>query len=178
MTGQKIDSAAAVTAILAARRAAAIETVQDIPATPLQPVTARPGAVQPSVTAQSITQPAAVPSVQTAPTPQVSDAEVEAFLTAHLPGLVKAAVDLATPPFKLTEAVELGTAVSAAVAEGLPQVKGLEARALVVVTTRYVWRTFAVPALPLQYRFAAGLIETLIISGIEAGYQLLVKQRK
>lgn len=178
MTGPKTDSRAAVKAILEARKQAAIETVQDIPATPLQPVTARPGAVQPTVTAQSITQPAAVPSVQTAPAPQVSDAEVEAFLQAHLPGLIQAARNLAQPPFRFEEVVTLGGAVSAAVAAGLPQARGLEARTLVVVVTRYVWRTHGVPALPAHIRPLAGLLETLMITGIEAAYRLVVKPRK
>lgn len=182
---QQQASAAAVKAILEARKSAAVE-VQSIPALPPRPTIPQPStpsqpavkpAPTPTITAQSITQPVAVPSVQVAPPPQVSDGEVEAFLTAHLPGLTQAAIDLATPPFQISEVIRLGTAVSAAVAQGLPQVRGTEARVLVVVTSRYLWRTHATPRLPATVRPFAPLLETLLIAGIEAGYQIVVKRR-
>lgn len=62
--------------------------------------------------------------------------------------------------------------------EGLPQVKGTEARVLVTVTSRYPWRTYAVPHLPDMAKPFAGLLETLLITGIEAAYQLAVKPKK
>lgn len=172
---QKHDSRADVAAILAARRSAIVE-VQRIPALPVP--SAKPAT--PPTQAQSVplNQPAATPVVQAAPAPQVSDSDVEAFLTAHLPALIKAAQDLATPPFAFGEVVELGAVVSRAVADGLPQIKGLEARALVVVIVRYVWRTYATPLLPPMARPFAGLLETMIVTGIEAAYQLVVKRGK
>lgn len=176
---QKHDSRADVAAILEARRRATVE-VQSIPALPVQApkTTAAPAQVK----AQSIpvTQPAALPTVQAAPTPQVDDGDVEAFLGAHLPALIQAAQDLARPPFDWAEVVRLGQVVSAAVAAGLPQLKGhdLEARTLVVVIVRYVWRTYATPLLPPAARPFAGLLESMIVAGIEAAYQLAVKRRK
>ncbi len=178
---EKHDSRADIAAILAARRSAIVE-VQRIPALPVpgpKPTT-QPAPQAAPVQAQSvpITQPAATPVVQAAPTPQVSDRDVEVFLGEHLPALIQAAKDLATPPFQFGEVVQLGTVVSKAVADGLPQVQGLEARTLVVVIVRYVWRTYATPLLPPTARPFAGLLETLIVAGIEAAYQLAVKRRK
>ena len=165
-----------IEAILKARREAAIE-VQAIPALP----PARKA--EPAIAAQSlptvpITEPVAVPVVETAPEPEVPDAEVEDFLAKHLPALIQAARDLATPPFQFAEVVNLGAAVSAAVSEGLPQVRGKEARALVVVVSRHLWRTYATPLLPAPVRMFAPLLETLLIAGIEAAYQLVVKPTK
>lgn len=163
-----------IEAILEARKQASIEQVT--PATiPALPPKKKP---DPVVTAQSITQPAAVPSVQVAPAAQVSDADVERFLEDHLPMLIKAAQDIATPPFEWGEVVELGKVVSQAVAAGLPQIKGAEARALVVVIVRYLWRKHATPLLPAYVKPFAGMLETLIIMGVEAAYQLVVKQQK
>lgn len=163
-----------IEAILAARKQAAIEqaTPASIPALPPQKAT------QPApITAQSITQPAAVPSVQVAPPTQVSDQDVEQFLEDHLPVLIKAAEDVVRPPFSFAEVVHLGLVVSQAVSAGLPQIRGAEARALVVVIVRYLWRKYATPLLPTYARPFAGLLETLIITGIEAAYQMIVKRR-
>lgn len=68
--------------------------------------------------------------------------------------------------------------VSAAVAAGLPQLKrhDLEARTLAVVIVRYVWRTYAMPLLPPIARQFGGLLESMIVAGIRAAYQLAVKQ--
>lgn len=155
--------------ILKARREATIEQVS-IPALPQKQA--------PTITAQSLNAPATVPVVQPAPTPTVPDSDVEGWLTEYLPPLIKAAEALARPPFEFGEVVNLGVAVSGAVKAGLPQIKGQEARALVVVVTRHLWRTYAQPLLPAHIRPFAGLLEGLIIAGIEAGYQLLVKRGK
>lgn len=128
-----------IEAILEARRQATIQQVTQV-AVPALPPKKKP---DPVVTAQNITQPAAVPSVQVAPPTVVSDKDVERFLEDHLPMLIKAAQDLVTPPFNLMEVVQLGTAFRQAVAARLPQVKGAEARALVVVIVRYLWRKYA-----------------------------------
>lgn len=162
-----------IEAILEARRTATI-TVDKIP---VRPQAAPAPAPQP-ITAESLARPATLPSTVQAPAPQVSDSDVADFLGAHLPGLIGATVALATPPFNFMEVVALGQAVSAAVAAGLPQVKGTEARVLVTVTSRYLWRTYAVPRLPDTVRPFAGLLETLLITGIEAAYQLAVKPKK
>jgi hypothetical protein len=179
MTGLKQASRADIEAILAARKNGTIESTADvrsIPALPPQKPTSTPASLQ----AQSVplTQPVApAPAPVPAPTPKVSDTEVSAFLEKHLPALIKAGVDLATPPFVWGEVITLGQVVSDAVREGLPQVKGAEARALVVVIVRYVWRTYATPLLPVMARPFAGLLESLIIAGIEAAYQLAVKRK-
>lgn len=165
-----------IDAILQARRQATIEQAIQV-AIPALPPRKIPMPETPVVTAQSITQPAAVPSVQVAPAAQVSDADVERFLEDHLPMLIKAAQDLVTPPFNFGELVQLSTAVSQAVAVGLPQIKGAEARALVVVIVRYLWRKYATPLLPAYAEPFAGLLETLIVTGIEAAYQLVVKRK-
>jgi hypothetical protein len=111
-----------------------------------------------------------------APQPKVDDEAVGAFLAAYLPALVQAARDLVTPPFRFNEVLDLGVAVSRAVAEGLPQMKGLEARTLVVVVVRYLWRVHATPLLPPLAKPFANMLEGIIIAGIEAGYKLLVKR--
>lgn len=175
MTDQtKHATRADIEAILAARKTASI-TVDNIPA---RPQAAAPAAVPQQVSAESLSRPATLPAVVPAPAPQVADGDVEAFLASHLPGLIAATVALVTPPFAWAEVVQLGTAVSAAVSAGLPQVKGAEARVLVVVISRYLWRTYAVPALPGTVRPFAGLLETLLMAGIEAAYQLVVKPKK
>lgn len=165
-----------IQAILAARKQASIEqaTQVSIPALPQKKIATPETA---SVVAQSITQPAAVPSVQAAPPAQVSDADVEQFLEDHLPVLIRAAEDVVRPPFSFAEVVHLGLVVSQAVSAGLPQIRGAEARALVVVIVRYLWRKYATPLLPAYARPFAGLLETLIITGIEAAYQMIVKRR-
>lgn len=169
---QQHATRADIEAILEARRKAKVEapiTAQSIPATP-------------SVRTQSveapITEPVAPPApVVPAPVPQASDAEVEAFLDEELPPLINAAVALAAPPFQWSEVTTLGLVVSRAVSRGLPQVKGTEARVLVVIITRLVWRKYATSHLPTAVRPLAGLLETLIVTGIEAAYQLAVKRR-
>jgi hypothetical protein len=162
-----------IEAILEARRQAKVEQVTQV-TVPALPPKRKP---DPVVTAQNITQPAAVPSVQVAPPTVVSDKDVERFLEDHLPMLIKAAQDLVMPPFNFSEVLQLGTAVSQAVAAGLPQIKGAEARALVVVIVRYLWRKYATPLLPPYVKPFAGMLETLIITGIEAAYQLVVKRK-
>lgn len=42
---------------------------------------------------------------------------------------------------------------------------------------RYMWRTYATPLLPPVARPFAGLLEALIVAGIEAAYQLALKRR-
>ena len=152
-------------AIIEARKTASIES---IPALPQRTAAAE----------KPLTQPAAIQTANLAPKPEVSDADVGAFLDGHLPGLIRATQELVTPPFAWTEVVTLGVAVSEAVRDGLPQIKGAEARALGVVTTRYLWRTYAVPLLPAAVKPFAGLLEQLLITGLEAAYQLVVKAKK
>ncbi|MDP9763827.1 hypothetical protein [Deinococcus enclensis] len=165
-----------IEAILQARKQAAIEQANQV-AIPALPQKKIPTPETAAVIAQSITQPASLPSVQAAPSTVVSDKDVERFLEDHLPMLIKAAQDLVTPPFNLMEVVQLGTAVSQAVAAGLPQIKGAEARALVVVLVRYLWRKHATPLLPASVKPFAGMLETLIVMGVEAAYQLVVKRK-
>ncbi len=173
MTDQtKHATRADIEAILAARKTASI-TVDKIPARPQS----APAAAPQKVSAESLSRPATLPAVVAAPAPQVPDSDVEAFLSAHLPALITATRDLVTPPFAWGEVVTLGGAVSAAVSAGLPQIKGQEARALVVVVSRYLWRTYAAPVLPAAARPFAGLLENLLIAGIEAAYQLTVKRK-
>ncbi|MBZ9713733.1 hypothetical protein [Deinococcus multiflagellatus] len=171
---QKHATRADIEAILKARRDAAVE-VQAIPALPPQKASVK---AQSEPAAPPLTQPAAVPSVTVAPTPTVSDADLETFLGKHLPALIAAGQELARPPFTWNEVITLGQGVSAAVAEGLPQVGGLEARVLVVVITRHVWRTYATPLLPAAVKPFTSLLETLIVTSIEAAYKLAVKPRK
>lgn len=166
-----------IEAILQARNQASIEqaTPASIPALPQKKI---PTPETVAVVVQSITQPASLPSVQVAPAAQANDQDIERFLEDHLPMLIKAAQDVVMPPFDFMEVVELGKVVSLAMAVGLPQVKGAEARGLVVVIVRYLWRKYATPLLPVYAKPFSGLLETLIIAGIEAAYQLYVKQQK
>ncbi len=165
-----------IDAILKARREAAIEQATQI-AVPALPQKKTPTPETAAVIAQSITQPASLPSVQVAPANPDNDQDITRFLEDHLPMLIKAAQDIATPPFHMGEVVQLATVVSQAVAAGLPQVKGAEARALVVVLVRYLWRKYATPLLPPYAKPFAGMLETLIVTGIEAAYQLYVKRK-
>lgn len=151
-------------AIIEARKTASIES---IPALPQRTAAAE----------KPLTQPAAVQTANLAPKPEVSDAQVGTFLDGHLPGLIRSTRELVTPPFNFAEVINLGVAVSEAVRDGLPQVKGAEARALVVVTSRYLWRTYAVSQLPATVKPFAGLLEQLLITGLEAAYQLVVKRK-
>lgn len=104
---QKQDSRADVTAVLEARRRATAE-VQSIAALPVQ--APKPTAAPAQVKTHSIpvTQPDVLPTLQAAPTPNVSDSDVEAFLGEHLPTLVQTAQDIARPPFDWAEVVRLG----------------------------------------------------------------------
>lgn len=166
-----------IEAILQARREAAIEQATQV-AIPALPQKKIPTPETAAVVAQSITQPASLPSVQVVPASAANDQDIERFLEHYSPMLIKAAQDIATPPFEWGEVVELGKVVSQAVAAGLPQIKGAEARALVVVIVRYLWRKHATPLLPAYVKPFAGMLETLIIMGVEAAYQLVVKQQK
>lgn len=165
-----------IEAILQARRQATIEQAIQvvIPALPPRKI---PTPETADMIAQSITQPASLPSVQVAPASQVNDQDIARFIEAYSPMLIKATQDLVTPPFEFGEVVQLAVVVSQAVAAGLPQIKGAEARALVVVIVRYLWRKYATPLLPAYVKPFAGMLETLIIMGVEAGYQLVVKRK-
>lgn len=46
-----------------------------------------------------------------------------------------------------------------------------------MVLCRHLWRVYATPLLPGYARPFAGLLETLLIAGIEAAYQLVVKRK-
>ncbi len=165
-----------IEAILQARREATIEQAIQV-AIPALPQKKIPTPETVDVIAQSIKQPASLPSVQAVPANQVSDEDVARFLEHYSPMLIKSAQDIATPPFEWGEVVRLAEVVSQAVAAGLPQIKGAEARALVVVLVRYLWRKYATPLLPAYVKPFAGMLETLIIMGVEAAYQLVVKRK-
>lgn len=172
MTGTDIE------AVLKARRYAAVEQSAPVSLPPL-PVAKSGGPRQPSatVTVQSLIQPAGLPSVQVAPPPEVSDEDVSAFLESYLPMLIRAAQNAVMPPLGVGDGVQLSLAVTQAVAAGLPQMRGGEARALAVVVTRLLWRKYAAPLLPAHAAPAAGHLETQVIAGLEVAYQLAVKPR-
>lgn len=172
MTGTDVE------AIVKARRYAAVEQSAPVSLPALPPV--KPGGphlLSATVTVQSIIQPAGLPSVQVAPPPEVSDEDVTAFLESYLPMLIRAAQNAVMPPVGVTDGVQLSLAVAQAVAAGLPQMRGAEARALAVVVTRLLWRKYATPLLPGHLGPAAGHLESQVIAGIEVAYQLAVKPR-
>ena len=175
MTQQRATKAD-IEAILQARREATIEQAIQV-AIPALPPRKIPSPETADVIAQSITQPASLPSVQVVPASAVNDQDIERFLENYSPLLIKATKDLVEPPFEWGEVVQLAVVVSQAVAAGLPQIKGSEARALVVVIVRFLWRRYATPLLPPYAKPFAGILETLIITGIEAAYQLVVKPK-
>lgn len=167
-----------IEAVLKARRYAAVEQSAPVslPALP----TSNLGAARQlsaTVTVQNLIQPASLPSVQVAPPPEVSDEDVTAFLESYLPMLIRAAQNAVMPPLGVGDGVQLSLAVTQAVAAGLPQMSGAEARALAVVLTRLLWRKYATPLLPGHLGPAAGHLESQVIAGIEVAYQLAVKAR-
>lgn len=94
-----------------------------------------------------------------------------------MPGLIQAPRELVTRPFSFAQVINLGIAVIETMRDRLPQVEGAEARTLVPVTTRYLWRTYTVPQLPATVKSFAGLLEQPLITRLEVAYQLVVKHK-
>lgn len=158
-----------IQAILKARRDAV--TPQSIPATPLS----KPAPSIPPMKAQSIQAPPPTPAP--APTtPPVSDTDLTTFLGAHLPALKDAAVALGKPPFHFDEVLVLAKAVSGAVSEGMPLVKGTQAGQLVNLITAYLFDTYAAPNLPATVKPFSGVIRSFLLASIEPVYRFIIKK--
>lgn len=174
------DSDAAIKTILEARKTVKVEapvvkiTAQEVQK--VQEVQQEAPKANLKITAQSLTEAPQKGELVTPPA-ETPDEDVTAFLQEALPQLVDFAQQLFKPPFSigraLTLAPKLMQLVSFIVATGLPAIKGLEAKALVVVLFRWLFRAYVAPYLGAF----AGMLEPLILKGLEAAYQAVVKKQ-
>lgn len=172
--GSAHASEADIRAILEGRRQAEAQRVADRPISHEQWKTQQPPAVQADrLQAQ---QAAPEPASEPVPTP-VSDSDLTAFLHAHYPALRQAAIELVQPPFKWQEILTLGQAVSEAVHDGLPLVKGQDAANLVQLITGFLFDTYVAPRLPGAVKIFSGLLRGLLIQAIQFAYVAIVKPK-
>lgn len=112
---------------------------------------------------------------ETLPAPTVTDdVTVEAWLDAHLPALSDKAAALFKPPFAWQELTDFATTVSKAVAEGLPLIKGAEAKALVSAIVLVLFNRLAAPHVPVAF---AWLVRQILPMLVQFVYDTFVKPR-
>lgn len=118
--------------------------------------------------------------IGTAPTTTAApEAALVIAITAALPAVISAIRPIiAQRRVTIATATTAITAISAAVARVAPQIKGGDARALVIGLFGWAWDTYLTQLLPVYLRPFAPAIRAAAVTGLQTAYDAVVKQTK
>lgn len=111
--------------------------------------------------------------------PRVDDGALLLAITSTLPAVVAALQPIVTQRrVTIATATTAITAISSAVARVAPQIKGSDARALVIGLFSWAFDTYLVQLMPAYLRPFAPMIKNAAVAGLQTAYDAVVKQTK